>query len=228
VRADLATTKTLTLTKSNRYKPAAGFTLIEVMVVMAIIAAIITVGIGQINKGGNEIKETLRKMSTLSKQVHSLAKLNTATYRIVFDLGSGKDDADQTYWVEKALGAVVISTEDFNEKYDETPETKDEDNESKAPPSGGFTKDEKVIKGQRKLPSSVKFEAIITPSIEDPIKEGRAYVYFFPQGLADEAIVQVKGKGSGNEKLEFTLAVRPLNGKMDIINGLKTLKDINE
>ena len=228
------TTKISALTKFNqlatvtreRNKLSRGFTLIEIMIVMAIVAAVITLGISQINKSGNDTKEALRKISTLTKQLHSMAKLNTATYRLVFDLGSGRDDAEQSYWVEKAVGTIVRTEEDLSKQFEEKLNTNESD-EPAAPQTGGFSKDEKILKGIKTLPGAVRFVHVESPSSKDPVTSGNAYIYFFPQGLADEALVQIKGKGAA-EKMEYTLAVRPLNGRMDIISGLKLLKDFQE
>lgn len=194
--------------------------------VLTIIAFVVTLGISRINKNNNDLKATLRRVSTLSKQLHSLAKLNSATYRIVFDLGGGEDkEKSQSYWVEKALGSVVLAPEDYEKKLDEQAGKKSEDEDAKkAPPSGGFQKDEKVVKGAKALPNGIKIESVESPASPEPITSGQAYIYFFPQGLADEAIVHLKAA----DKVEWSLAVRPLTGKMDIFDGKKTLKDLNQ
>ena len=86
-----------------------------------------------------------------------------------------------------------------------------------------FAKDNKLIKTDGELPSQLHFEDVEIKRSETPIISGKAYINFFPQGLAEEAAIHLKA----NEKLRWTLAIQPLTGKSDNFTEHVSLKEIS-
>lgn len=60
-----------------------------------------------------------------------------------------------------------------------------------------------------KLPKGVQIDAVVTPRMETPAEKGKAYVYFFPQGHGEPAIVHLVD-GSGRY---YSVVLHPLTGQ---------------
>ena len=90
-----------------------GFTLIEIMIVLAIMAALITVGAPRLlkNNEGN-IKAVARNFIVLSKELRNKARLTNSTYRLAISM-----EADEPkYWVERANGPQAVDPEAYEKE----------------------------------------------------------------------------------------------------------------
>jgi general secretion pathway protein H len=61
---------------------------------------------------------------------------------------------------------------------------------------------------------NTQFLKVFTPHDPEPREEGRAYIYFFPNGTAEHAFVQLS---DGDERV-FTVEIHPLTGKSYFFN----------
>ena len=52
---------------------------------------------------------------------------------------------------------------------------------------------------------------------EEPLREGRAYVYFWPGGTTERAIIQLKK--AGDKETALTVVLSPLTGRARIEKG---------
>ena len=52
---------------------------------------------------------------------------------------------------------------------------------------------------------------------EEPLREGRAYIYFWPGGTTERAIVQLKK--AGDKEAALTVTLSPLTGRAKIEKG---------
>lgn len=203
---------------ANRTDWPRGFTLLEIMIVMGIAAALVMLAMPRLSSQNNQMRQAVRRLSSLTRQLQTNAKLQGAVYRLVIDLKKGEKDQGQTYWVEKATSKTVLSA---SEMTDTPQEEKSNSNDEKK--AELFQKDTKLIKGDSELPSQLHFEDVELKRFEAPIVSGKAYIHFFPQGLSEEAAIHLKA----NEKLRWTLAIQPLTGKSDILTEHVTLKEIS-
>ena len=73
----------LTPTKSNQK----GLTLIEVMIVVAILAMAMSLFVGRFNNNNRELRSMVYGFKNLSRQIQYTAKLKNSTYRLVVDMG---------------------------------------------------------------------------------------------------------------------------------------------
>jgi general secretion pathway protein H len=69
----------------------------------------------------------------------------------------------------------------------------------------------------RPLGKGVVIAQVRTEHDEEPIREGRAYLYFWPGGTTERAIVQLKKEGDKDASL--TVVVSPLTGRAKIEKG---------
>jgi general secretion pathway protein H len=190
-----------------------GFTLIEVMVTIAIMAALIAVGAPKMfNKEGN-IKTVARNVTVMVKEVRNHARLFNATYRLVIRM----EDGNNAYWVERGNGPVLVDPVKL--KHDlENPKEKSEEG---APPPA-FQIDKTMTKTEKKLPPNLKFAQVETINMPEPITSGLAYIHFFPEGMMEASTIQI----SDNKNGTWTLVFNPLTGQADIIEKAATLKNL--
>ncbi len=192
-----------------------GFTLIEVMIVIAIIAGLIAVGAPRLLKKDTNIKTVARQLTVLVKEIRNQAKLFNSTYRLVIRIEPGQE----SYWVEKASGPALIDTEKLKEEY----EGKNSQNEKdKDAPPPLFQIDKRLSKKEKILPSNLHFAQVETINMSQPITSGLAYIHFFPEGLLEASAIQITDK-----KNTWTLVFNPLTGQADVVEKATNLKDIS-
>ena len=117
-------------------KPSKGFTLLEILIVVALIAALVGVAVPKIRKKyDTNVKSVVRKLLALSKEVHNYAQVKNATIRIAFRLGDPNGDA---YFLEGSNREILIISE--------AKKKKSESLSAKEKPSSPFQKIERPLK----------------------------------------------------------------------------------
>lgn len=218
-KVDLETTKISTQPKCNltrRRQNTRGFTLIEVMIVLAIFGAVIAIGVPRLTRTDSNIRSVARQLTVLIKETRNHARMKNRTFRIVFEVGKVKGN----YWVESTSKSIRLKDPRLTEAEDDKKEDDEEDKDAK--PVGLFEEDKSFLKEKKELPGKLKFISVETQGLEEPITEGKAYLHFFPEGLVESAAIQM-GDGA---KLTWTLVPNPMTGKTDIVQKELTLKDI--
>jgi prepilin-type N-terminal cleavage/methylation domain-containing protein len=207
-----------------------GFTLLEIMIVLAIITGMIALIMPRIGNQNNQMKAAVRRMTVLSKQLQATARLQGASFRIAFDLKERPED-EQEYWIEKSNSSVLLP-EDKNILVDEQNRKKREeegDTQSPGDPSTeGFTPDNGILEGRQKLPNNLRFDSIEVVGLDRPIETGMAYIHYHAQGLVEEAAIHIKYGDKNNDGLEWTIAIHPLTGRADIITENVSLEEIRQ
>ena len=115
--------------KNFKRSSSKGFTLVEILIVLAIFAGIAAMGVPALFKKSDNIKKVARKLTSLTKEVRSRAKLKNATYRIAIDMRA----EPHRYWVEFMQGSKPIPANLYEEK--------EEDREAQSRSSRNFQKD---------------------------------------------------------------------------------------
>lgn len=183
-----------------------GFSLLEMMMVLAIIGGIIALGLSRIRKRDNDIKKVARQFYVLGKEIRNHARLKSSTYRLVIQL----DEGQQKYWVESAQGYQGRIDEEAQEKLREeerTPEV--------------FQKDTGLVKKDKTLPSGLFFKSVETLG-QEPLTAGIARIYFFSNGFVETAALQITDRKNAT----WTLIYHPLTGQADIIPQERSLRDV--
>ncbi len=190
-----------------------GFTLIEVMIVIAIIAGLIAVGAPRLLKKDANMKTTARQLAVLVKEIRNRAKLFNSTYRLVIRMEKGSE----SYWVKKGNGPQMVDPEQIAKELEDRNKPKEEG----APPPL-FTMDKALSKKERALPSTMSFVQVETMNMSQPLSSGVAYIHFFPQGMMEASAIQIT-----DNKNTWTLVFNPLTGQADIIEKAVNLKDLS-
>ncbi|MGE0526051.1 MAG: type II secretion system protein [Bdellovibrionales bacterium] len=222
-------TETQIVTKSNLIKnfsslyTTKGFTLIELMVVMAIIAGMVVLATPYIGNRNTESKAFLRELTVLSRELHTKAKLNGVVYRLVIDLagptGERTEKTEQRLWVERSSNRSVLAKAGTDEAAEK--DTGDDDDKKKKDPDG-FEVDNLIIKEPKSLPRGMRLERVELTRLKNPVSAGKAYIHYLPAGLVDEAAIHIKGQ----KNQTWTIAIHPLTGKAELISNTRSLKEI--
>jgi len=217
-------------------------TLIEITVAIAVVGvmfASVVVGIGALT--GSKARAATGELAGVIRSLYDTASLTGKTCRLVFDLGETRSRDDDppaaAYWAECAAGAVTAgrdrdprtdaaAAESQSGKsgakrerptrsmgFGSSPSLQDlsaqeRDRIEQAATFSEFTSPEIT---KRKLPGSVKL-SVWTRHQTQEATQGRAFLYFFPQGFTERAMIFVSQGGNS-----WTVTVAPLTGKATIV-----------
>jgi general secretion pathway protein H len=217
-----------------------GFTLIEVIVVLAIIGLIMGLGVrGMRSLAKSDLRESSAHLSGAMRYLFDRASTTGKIPRLVIDMET------EQYWAEVSDDRFFIPRESESEQAMRRREDReaDEDEEeqkrlernaknydnSSTPESSSFDLSKLEIgdfKPKRarfaafkevaikpvKL-KKAKIRSVYTPRLTDPLTSGRAYVYFFPLGQTESAIITMSDD-SGPPT--YSLVVHPITGRVRI------------
>lgn len=205
----------------------AGFTLIEIVVVITIVASmmgIVATFVGDSERA--EIKKLSTRLVASALFAYNEAASKNHIHRLVFDL------EDQAYWLEAGPEVFVLGQkkpeksavkDDSAKKNAEavTPEaeapTEDSIAKKTVPPATAPAEEfapvdsfdfKKVI-----LDRGIKFRDVYVGHQETPLESGKAYLYFFPNGQTEVAVIHL---GNEDQSLNYSVIINPLTGRGDI------------
>jgi len=190
------------------------FTLIEILIVLGIIAGMMAFAVSVVGtSSGSAMRQSSREMMRMIKYVYNQAALTSEYYRIVFDL------SEQKYFVEYSAEPFYIVLEDDEKeairiKNEEDQDEPDEDETpSQAAALGNFAEFEDDLLEIHNLPSNIKIADIFVSHHKEKIEEGKVYLYFFPKGYTEFAVIHLSDE-DGEDFM--TLVVNPLTGRVDV------------
>ncbi len=190
-----------------------------------IFASIAVIAITKMDRGNHQIKDAVRELSLLSRDLFYKARLRNKTYRIVFKLDEEKE---HRYWVESSssVGPIDRKLESAQKTSGSDEKGADDAEESKGAmaPRGSFQPDMESVKEPRALPKPLKFQEIEIFGRSQSITEGLGYIHFLPQGFVEESAIHI----TGGEKLNWTLVVHPLTGKTQVLTSYIPLKEVRQ
>lgn len=209
--------------QKQQMRRALGFSLLELMVVVVLLAGLLTIVIPTINSLQSlDLKNEIVKLAGLSSEVYALAALSGKTHRIVFNLD------EQTYWVEQKSGdAGEISPElGYEElmkmRVEETVRDQRSEGADRFIPK--FKKVEGRIGEKLELAKNVVFHGLWAESMDDVVRTGQAFIYFFSEGYTQSCFVSLAIKGE--EDSAMYLALSPLTGSAKIDFGEPEISDL--
>lgn len=183
----------------NKPSATAGFTLVEILMVLAIIAAVMALGLPALSRVTyQKVNSTTRKFVGVVRTVRNDAVLLTSIYRLAFDLEK------RTWWVESQRELRTLDAPDPDAKRDK---------DGEAPPSN-FSMVEKYGTKPTPLPSGVAIAGVFKED-EGLIKQGIAYIHFFPNGFNEQAILYIVREGEEVGK-GYSVVVRATSGRVEI------------
>ncbi len=170
-----------------------GFTLLEVLIVMALLVILGSLTFNQVSKSFRVERRSLEwRMASLVKYLYNTAATENKTVRLVFDF------KERTYWAEATAEKFRLSpNRDMSPPVEKTKKEEKTVEEGKdeteiAPFEASFGAIESPLMSKRQLPSKIFLEDIQTSHDEKPVTEGVAYIYFFPNGYVEPSIINFK------------------------------------
>ena len=221
-----------TRSSQRRRRHTGGFTLLEVLIAVGLLAVVGGVVVRSIRVATrSDVRQAAGKIGGAVKYLFDRASTTGKIHRLVFDLDSGR------YWAEVSDDKFLLPREKETEesraaelekraREDEEEKRKQEEsarssNDRYAPNPEKYQPSEWKPKRARFQPvkestarpvklSRVKVAGVWSPRSADLVREGKAYVYFFPLGFTEAAWLHVTNeKGEGG----YTVAVHPLTGR---------------
>lgn len=212
--------------KRRNYRHERGVTLVELLVVLALVGGIMSIGVYMLGLlTHTKLKDEAMRLTSAIKYTYSQAGLNNAQYRLVFDLDTNE------YYSEVTNSPVVIESSDVNDSEGLLPEEARELAERFQADNDLFAKNEadpfnlnrkvtfeRVQDGvlqPKKLPEGIRIFKVQTAHQRLPFESGKASISFFRNGFQEQALV-VLGDESG---ARYTLITEPLTGRVNIYSG---------
>jgi general secretion pathway protein H len=222
--------------RATRRSGAGGFTLLELMIVIAVIGLVMAVavrGIRSVTK--SDMRTSAAKMAGAIRYLFDRASTTGRMHRLVIDFDQGR------YWAEVSDDRFYIPHEretdlqretaaEQQAKEDEEKKKRDEEAQNGTePPAYDITKYQPkefqakkarftAFKEMAVKPAAVKGAKIwglFTPRLSAPMNTGRGYIYFFPLGMTEAAQVYLS---DADQKNFYSLVVHPLTGRVQIYN----------
>ena len=210
-----------------------GFSLIEVMVVVAIVGLLMGAAVyGFRSIAKSELRSSSSKLAGAIRYCFDRAVTTGSYYRLVLDLDGNK------YWAERSDDRTYLTAgkEDSPGKGEaldvQALEKKRDEDDAKLqematsvggqmisldpppkPKRAKFQTFKDATLPQVKL-ARAKFFDVYTPRQREPYIKGRAYLYFFPDGHTERAIVRLH---DGDDF--YSLVVHPLTGRVEVTSG---------
>ncbi|HET6279509.1 MAG TPA: prepilin-type N-terminal cleavage/methylation domain-containing protein [Polyangia bacterium] len=219
-------------------RASAGFTLIEMMAVIAIGALVLGSAVrGFRSLAKSDLRSATMHLSGAIRYLFDRASTTGKHHRLVLDLNEGR------YWAEVSDDRFYIPHEAENQtdvvRREQVEEQQDEKNRQKAEERanrdvagfGGGSYDPSKMEMGDFRPKRVRFAAfketalkpvsmrnvkltdVFTPRVTEPVTAGRAYIYFFPMGQTEPAMVHLsdlKGEAA------YSIVVHPVTGRVRI------------
>lgn len=237
---------------SERKPTTGGFTLVEMMIVIAIIGMMLAVGTYTLrNLTRANLREGAAGTSAAMRFAFDRALMTGAYVRLAIDLEHSR------MWLEVSKDRVSLKQgreQHATDKKKGADENDDGGAVTRKPllpfglgggaPGGGGDGDEapfdvkalvkayertlkpvtrskarfQKLKGPGvrmiQLKTGVFVDAVMTPRLEEPVDKGMGYVYFFPQGHAEPAIIHLRNKADEY----YSVVMHPLTGQARIYN----------
>ena len=254
-------TRASRVTSASRVRDvASGFTLIELMLVLAIATLLVggsVYGIRSISK--TKLRTSTARLGGAMRYAFNQSLINGRYLRLAIDLDEGK------FWLEQSDRRISLrSGRKQHATYEHEEGEQEREGEDDAPPAGGVLgalgiggsgaagnqedaeeedgnplgvdvkalteaheRDQKPPKRARALFTRVKLGSakrgvtlegdlriayVMTSRLKEPADAGIAFVYFFPQGHAEPAVV-ILSNGDGPDADYYSVVLHPLTGE---------------
>jgi general secretion pathway protein H len=197
-----------------------GYTLIELIIVVAVIAMLAAAVLPALDAvTGANTRTAAGELAGGMRYLFETAALRHQTCRLAIDLDAS------SWWAECTKDHFTLSREKDSaarrqdgeadeELADRFPDERNADRRHLLARArfGQFTD---RLARKRSLPGAVHFEKVWSEHQVEPFEKGMAYVYYFPQGRAEEARIPVRDGDT-----VYTVLQRPFTGRPRVVTGI--------
>ncbi len=201
--------------KSNR-----GFSLIEIMVTMGIIAVILGMSTSLLTNSEDEkLSDVSSRIATSIKMIYNESAVKGQYFRLKIDFN------ENTITPQYSAEAFKISTEDEEIKasQEEINSSSEEDAASteETAPKESFSEVDLSLLKEIKLPSGIKFKNVFVSHVPTAVDSGQVFVYFFPNGWVEKMVMNLCDE---NEEIFYSLETFSASGKTRIKTSYAEMK----
>lgn len=206
-----------------------GMTLIEILITLTLIAGLLGVFVSAMGGSAYEAMrgEAARLMGTI-RYVYYQAAAKSQYSRIVFDLSEQKyfvETSEEPFYIPREddeTEAMIAKNREKNKGDVEGSEEGGEGTTEATTLAGEFAEDESEQLEIFEIDPVIKIADVFIGHQKEPVAEGKAYLYFFPKGQTEFAVIHF----SDEEESEFiTLIVNPLTGRVEIETEFRDYND---
>jgi general secretion pathway protein H len=215
------------LASRNRLRRSRGLTMVEMIIAIALIALLSgSLLFGRNMLAGSRMKATATLIVSSVRFGLSRANATGRPARLVLDFDK------KLLSVEEAAGSVMLREKGTDPSAGAMPASSAEakarseaekiiEGPRAARPTFGKLKNvsgavEGLAEG-RPFGEGVELVQVQTEHDEEPVNEGRAYIYFWPGGTTERAVVQLKK--TGDKETALSIVLSPLTGRAKIEKG---------
>lgn len=207
-------------------------TLIEVMVVLVLVALMVGSAVAGIRSmAKSDLRASASKMAGAIRYLFDRASTTGKVHRLVLDMDK------ERYWAEVSDDRFVMAggreTEESRKKEADKLAKEAEEAAKRADEKAGLDEMQARYKPEEFRPKRARFGAfkemavrpvdlkgariadLYTPRLADPLDVGKGYIYFFPLGMTEAAIVHLTDL---KRDAVYSLVVHPLTGRVQIKN----------
>jgi len=186
------------LTKTSRAtNRESGFSLIEILIVLGLLALITTVAIPSLTGAFRTSTDTFaRQTSLIMGQARDRAMLTDKLIRLHIDFEK------QTMSLEEAPSNYLVP------KAPDRPLSGREKEEFEKKESAAYRPVTEIMKEPRALPKELRIVQVTTPRQKKPVTEGVVDIYFFNNGHTDGATIYLKS----DEDVYQAIVLHPVTG----------------
>ena len=209
----------------NLEVPCKGMTLIEICIALGIAAGLLAIAVPAISSVTRaHMRQKSGQLAGGLRSLYGAAALHSATCRLVIDLD------ENSYESECAKGTIRLSGEGERARNGKREESKEEELLANTKGRESLSERDKAKLEllqkaafapttdipKTKLGSDVKFLSVWVEHQPERYTAGKAFLYYWPSGVAENASIQLE-QGDG----VITLLVSPLTGRVQMFNGAK-------
>ncbi|AUX49070.1 hypothetical protein SOCE26_106150 [Sorangium cellulosum] len=203
-----------------------GLTLVEVLITVTVIALIsgtVILGMGAVTSA--RLKRSAAMLAGAVRVAYAHANAKSKPVRLVFDFEERMivlEESTSELLIERndRTGGAAAATEAERAAVEEAEAIL---KGPRAPrpafqPAKAYGFNPEKDRPGKELSSGVRFLQVETAHQDDPVTEGRAYLYFWPGGQTERAAIQL-GLGGAETDNVMTVLVSPLTGKTELKKG---------
>ena len=220
-----------------------GFTLVEVLIVVtiaAVLSALAIKGLRSLRKA--DLREASAQLSGAMRYLFDRASTTGKIHRIVIDMESGMywaEVSDDRFYIPREETVEQLQAREEKEAAEDEEAAQKRERAAREAESGKsaganssfdlsklevadfrpkrarFASFKDLALKPVKL-KKAKVRSVYTPRVTEPLTSGRAYVYFFPLGQTEPAIITLTDPES--DDTIYSLVVHPITGRVRIYN----------
>jgi general secretion pathway protein H len=217
-----------------------GFTLIEILIVLAIIAGVLAFAAVTTGGGGSQVRKASFEIVKAIRATYDTTLIKHEYRRLVFDLAAQKvsvDYSENPFFVRLETGEEELSKDETEEENEDTGEEgldlnlwQEDDEEMQqatieAPVKAEFAPTDDDGLEPFEMPKGARIMDVFVEHQLSKLEEGIAYLYFFPKGYTERAIIHL---GNDDGEKNMTLVVNPLSGAVTVLEGYLEEDELEE